>query len=500
MQTDVLIIGGGLGGLFTGAILAKEGRSVTLVEKNATLGGGLQSFRRWGEWWDTGMHVIAGMQPGGSIRRICDYLGVTPQMHIRNVDDQCADAVYIEEDRQWYRIAQGKQGFVNSLAAYFPAERQNLERYVRDIYAITDELTLFSLRPQESYIPIHSDSFAQYADDFIADHFQDPRLRAVVAYMNPLYGGRAHQTPAFVHAIIHVLYIEGCSRFVDNSQHFADVLAGVIEQYGGRIVKGDAVTHVEVENRMVTGVDTRKGLHLTADTYVSAIHPCALFPLLSEGALPRAYRNRLDGLPNAYSAFSLYIKLKPGTFPFLNHSEYCMSRYDQIWQFGRHDMPWPLGFLIMTPPESGQSAWANKVLVTAPMDWSHVERWEHTSTGRRGDDYEQWKQKCTRLLLQKAEEMHPGFGQCVEHMLGASPLTIRDFFGSKEGTLCGFSKDAHNLAASQVPVVTKVRNLLLTGQNINLHGFCGVPLTAITTAEAILGRNYVIDKINHSER
>jgi all-trans-retinol 13,14-reductase len=49
---------------------------------------------------------------------------------------------------------------------------------------------------------------------------------------------------------------------------------------------------------------------------------------------------------------------------------------------------------------------------------------------------------------------------------------------------------------SQLPVCTKVSNLLLTGQNINLHGICGVPLTAVGTVEAIIGRNMLIDKIN----
>ena len=39
MKTAI-IIGGGLGGLFTGAILAKEGLRVTVLEKNATAGGG----------------------------------------------------------------------------------------------------------------------------------------------------------------------------------------------------------------------------------------------------------------------------------------------------------------------------------------------------------------------------------------------------------------------------------------------------------------------------
>lgn len=80
----------------------------------------------------------------------------------------------------------------------------------------------------------------------------------------------------------------------------------------------------------------------------------------------------------------------------------------------------------------------------------------------------------------------------------ASPLTIRDWYGVKEGSMCGFSKDSGNLILTQVPVVTKVDNLLLTGQHVNLHGFCGVPLTAISTSEVILGHNYILNKLNEA--
>ena len=63
MRQSIVIIGAGLGGLFTGAILSKEGFAVTLLEKNATIGGGLQTFQRFGEHFDTGMHVIGGCSP-----------------------------------------------------------------------------------------------------------------------------------------------------------------------------------------------------------------------------------------------------------------------------------------------------------------------------------------------------------------------------------------------------------------------------------------------------
>jgi len=45
-------------------------------------------------------------------------------------------------------------------------------------------------------------------------------------------------------------------------------------------------------------------------------------------------------------------------------------------------------------------------------------------------------------------------------------------------------------------VATKVKNLYLTGQNVNIHGLCGVTLTAIETAEALVGQNTIVCKIN----
>jgi len=498
---NVVIIGGGLGGLFCGAILAKEGLHVTVLEKNATIGGGLQTFTRFGEVFDTGMHVVGGMRPGGNIWRICRYLGIEDKVNLRDVDDDCTDHLYFSEDHQHYTIAKGRERFVDSLAKAFPQERENLQRYVEAIFALTQELDLFYLRPTRANLYNHSEEFLMAADEFIAKYIADPKLRSVVAYMNPLYGGIGGRTPAYVHAVISVLYINGVSRFVGGSSRFADLLADVIREHGGEVVAGDGVTWVEVErsqesgDRRVAYVKTAKGRQYQADWYISDIHPCTLLTLMDERAFPKAFRDRMNEIPNSYSAFSLYIKMKDGSFPYINHSEYFTRRYDEIWHFCRDEASWPMGFLLMTPPEENQGPWSNKVLVTAPMQFDMVRRWENTTVGRRGSDYEQWKQQRTDELLALVEELHPGFREAIDDINASSPLTIRDFYGVKEGAICGFSKDCHNITLSQLPVVTKVSNLLLTGQNNNLHGFCGVPLTAISTCEVILGQNSVIDKL-----
>ena len=495
-MNTAIIIGGGLGGLFTGAILAKEGMQVTVLEKNATAGGGLQTFRRFGENFDTGMHVIGGMQPGGNIRRICQYLGIADKVDLVDVDNDCTDCLYFAEDKTTYRIRKGKEGFVESLAEHFPEERDNLQAYVNAVFDITDNVDLFNLRPSTDLLKIYTEDFTMAADAFVAKYIKNNKLRSVVSYMNPLYGGRHDETPAFVHAIITALYIKGASRFVGGSDKFANLLVSVIEKAGGKVITGDGVEWIEESDRKVEYVRTHKGEEYKGDCYISAIHPCTLLKLMPEKAFPKAYRTRLESIPNSYSAFSIYIKLKPNTFPYINSSEYYMTRYEKIWSFGDRNTEWPLGFLFMTPPESNQGKYASKVLITAPMLFDEVKQWEDTTVGHRGKEYETWKEEKTRQLLEKVEEMHPGFTACVDKVNASSPLTIRDFYGVKEGALSGYSKDCHNLVLSQVPVVTKISNLYLTGQNINLHGFCGVPLTAINTAEAILGRNYILNKIN----
>jgi len=499
MSKSAVIIGGGLGGLFTGALLANEGLEVTVLEKNHIIGGGLQSFRRFGEVFDTGMHIIGGMQKDGNIRRICEFLGIWRKVHVRDVDPENTDNVYFSEDGRTYHIAQGRNKFIRRLSEEFPDQRKNLEDYIDAMYRIASEVDHFYLRPSTNDFQVYSDDFHMSANGFIAKYVSDGHLRSVLAYMNPLYGGRGDMTPAYIHALISVLYIDGGSRFAGGSILFAETLKEFIEQKGGKVIADEAVTAIHSLEKTITGVKGSSGREYTADYYISAIHPCSLFPLTDDShLLPKPYVNRLNSLPNAYSAFTLNIKLKPGTFKFCNYTIYYMSRYDAIWKFGDTDN-WPCGFLYITPPEIEQGEYAGKIIVTAPMQWRFVEKWADTTVGKRGKAYEEWKKECSEKLLDCMEEVYPDFRNCIESVNSASPLTIRDFYGVKEGSMCGFSKDCNNLVLSQVPVLTKLSNLYLTGQNCSLHGFCGVILTAMTTCEAILGRNHIADKINRFE-
>jgi all-trans-retinol 13,14-reductase len=500
-RPSAVIIGAGVGGLFTGAILSREGYRVTVIEKNATIGGGLQSFSRFGLTFDTGMHVVGGLGAEGNVRHICRFLGIEDRLMVMDVDDDCTDELFFAEDNNTYRIAKGREGFICSLANYFPEQREELRKYVDAVFQISGSVDMFNLRPSNGQMALFAsgNSFLMAADEFISCYITDHRLRSILAYMNPLYGGRPGHTPAYIHAIISSLYIKGATRFVGGSQHVATLLKDMIVAEGGSVVAGDGVKEIVTNgHRHVECVRTVSGKEFQADSYISAIHPCTMLKLLSEeDILPKAYRNRLEEIPNAHSAFTLNIRLRENAFPYINHSVYYMTSYDDVWNFSSTERPWPLGFLFMTPPEVNQGKYSNKAIITAPMPWQMVAPWQHTTIpGQRGREYETWKQERAEELLRMAVRMFPNLRDVVEQVNTASPLTIRDYYGVKEGSICGFSKDCKNIALSQLPVRTKIDNLLLTGQNNNLHGFCGVPLTAINTCEALLGPNYILDKIN----
>lgn len=497
-RSDAVIIGGGIGGLFTAALLARNGMRCTVLEKHHVAGGGLHTFMRYGMWWDTGMHILGGLGPGGNVERICRYLGIMDRMRIVCDSIGQANTIYCAREGHTYSIAQGREAFVQSLVREFPAEADGLHRYVGKLFELTEEVDLFRLRKSGSgFLPSHSEMFFWSADRLIAHYIHDERLRELLAFMAPLYGGIAGTTPAYVHAIINTLYIEWQGRFVGGSGQMADALCRVIADAGGEVLTRKQVTRVQLEDKCVQWVETQDGQRYTARHYVSAIHPAVLMPLVQGKGLPPAFRTRMASVPNSYSAFIVFIVLRPESVPYADHPQYFLGGECSIWDYANDKgHSWPQGMMCYTPATGSDTKWARQMIVNSIMPWREVERWADTCVGHRGPEYEAWKKQRTEMVLGSIERMCPGINGKIEHVFAASPLTIRDYLGTPEGSLYGFMQDCNNMPLSHMEVATKVPNLLLTGQNVNLHGICGVPLTAIQTSESILGQGKILDAIN----
>ena len=76
MKYDVIIIGSGLGGLECANILSRQGLSVLVLERQMQPGGCMQSYKRKGTAFDTGLHYVGGLDEGQSLHSTFKYLGL----------------------------------------------------------------------------------------------------------------------------------------------------------------------------------------------------------------------------------------------------------------------------------------------------------------------------------------------------------------------------------------------------------------------------------------
>ncbi len=496
---DVLIIGSGLGGLTCGSILSKEGYKVGILEQNAQLGGSLQNFRRNGEVFDTGMHYVGGFDKGQSLWKIYSYLGIYHKLKLQSLHPEHFDLIHIGSDNIKYPFGLGYEKFVKNLSDIFPEEKSNIEQYASSIQAICKRFHLYSLEADDGSSHMTDEYSTISVGAFIDSITSNEKLRTILAGNNMLYAGERYETPVFVHALISNTFITGAKYFIDGSQQLADEMVELIRGYGGELFTKSKVVHIEAADKMVQWVETADGKKYSADTYISSVHPSVTLDMIEDTQIQKSFRKRIKAIKNTTSSFSLFIKFKKEQFKCLGYNYYYSKDYQSIWEMTRYDLEkeWPKGFMMLTPPHSDSPEYAKTAIVNVLMSYDDVKQWENTKIGQRGAEYNQFKKNCAERIINMIEKCIPGFEDAIESVFSATPLTIGNYTGSKEGSLYGKQKSINEMVTSYISPRTKLGNLLFTGQNLNMHGILGVPLTAVQTCGELIGLNTLINKINN---
>lgn len=87
---------------------------------------------------------------------------------------------------------------------------------------------------------------------------------------------------------------------------------------------------------------------------------------------------------------------------------------------------------------------------------------------------------------------------CIEKIHTTTPLSYRDYTGTIDGSAYGIVKNYQYPQISFVSTRTKLKNLFLTGQNLNVHGALGVTLTAMLTCSEFVGQEYLAKKVGNA--
>jgi all-trans-retinol 13,14-reductase len=500
---DIVIIGSGIGGLICGNLLCREGYKVCVLEKNKQIGGSLQTFSRDKTIFDSGVHYIGGLDKGQNLYQIFNYLGVMDKLKLQRMDMDGFDRIIIGKDRHEYRLAQGYENFVQQLLKDFPGEETAIRNYCEKVKDTCSKFPLYNLRTKGLYEE-KAEVLTEDTRAVIESLTDNTTLQAVLVGNNALYVGIPYETPFYVHALILNSYIESAWKCINGGSQIGKILAANIRACGGELLRHCDVQKIHAEGDRALYVETADGRRFYADKFISNIHPSRTLEMTDTEVIRKVYRRRLRSLPHTISSFLVHIVLKKDCFRYRKHN-YYYHREGEIWNLTEYtEDNWPLGYAVFFPPASQTEEFAQAMTIFTYMRYEEVAPWQDTFNTvshehDRGESYEAFKRYKAGIVIDAVEEHFPGLKSCIASYSVSTPLSYRDYIGNYDGSLYGIAKDHKNPMKTFISPRTKVQNLYLTGQNINIHGVLGSTISGLLTCITLLGSEDIVEKIKNAQ-
>lgn len=487
MKYDVIIIGSGLGGLECAHILSKAGKRVLVLEKEAQPGGCVQSYRRNGLTFDTGFHYVGGLEEGQSLHAAFNMLGLTA-LPWKKLDD-AFDRILIGEEE--FSFMQGYENFRENLQQHFPHEREALQQYVQ-LLKQTEQTQLELLNPESASAPLAL--FETGAWQYLTQTFHNSMLVNVLSATSLKMELRKDTLPLFTFLHGNASFIESSWRLKGPGSLIAGSLIQDIREQGGEIICRAKVEELIEKNGELTCAWCSNGQVYEGKCFISDVHPAVTCSWIKPAeSLRSIYRRRIGALENTFGMLTVSLVIKPHVMKYFNWNQYVYRRAD-VWTFYQ-DAISINGLLITARPPEDESEYLRQIDLLTPLTWDKCMRWAQSSIGHRGQDYQEMKQWLADECMELAARFIPNLKKMVEQVYVSTPLTYRDYTGTPEGAAYGIRKDYRNPMMTVLSPRTPLPNLLLTGQNLVLHGIHGVTMTAMYTCAEILGKEYMWNQL-----
>jgi len=502
---DVVIIGGGVSGLTSGALFSRFGLKVCIIEMDARPGGYIAGFRRKDFRFDSAIHwlnqcgdhglitqafeAIGSDYPkAGEQRNIRRFLGPDMDFMVTNTPDELK-AHWIEkypEDRKGIeKFFRHAKQLCKSFDKHYKISRtpdsMNLLEKVKRIY----HLTKFGL-PFIKHIRHSGDKGMQKG---LRKYFTNPELLNVFA-----------AEPDILSCLIPISWAYSKDYQTPppgGSQSFAEWLQHVIESYGNEVRFQSRVSEIILENNLATGVKYHhKGsdYQVNGDYVIAACDVEALYErMLPKGIASEKMLSKLRGAELYASAVTLSIGLDctSESLGFGEEIIYLADPNQEREALGSGD-PQTSGMHILAPSVRDKTLAPDgkgTLTVFIPGFIDQFDQWKTTldENGQyiRTDEYKALKEDIADQLLVRIEKsMNIELKKHIEYLDIATPVTHHRYTGNRDGTMMGARPGKENMQAKIAHYQTPINNLLLSGHWAELGG--GVPVAVRASVNTTL--------------
>ncbi|MBF0450243.1 MAG: NAD(P)/FAD-dependent oxidoreductase [Candidatus Magnetomorum sp.] len=502
---DAIVIGSGMGGMTTAAILSRLGHKVLVLEQHYTAGGFTHTFKHKGYEFDVGLHYVGEVgQAFSPVRLLFDFI-TKKQLKWHRTDD-LYDRFFFKQEM--YEFVSGKSQFTDRMFHYFPDDKEAILQYLTLLDRVhnlsgpyfMERAMPFWLGSMFNLItePLCKPYFEQTVKTVLDSLTSNQKLQSVLAGQMGTYGLPPLQSSFGIHALVASHFLEGAYFPIGGSSRIAETIQPVIEQSGGAMLTQAKVDRILVHNGRVRGVKLENGDEIEAKTVVSSIGIANTCRQLLAHESQQAYMNRiLEKTSPACGHLCLFIGLKESakSLGLKQTNLWLYPDYDHDLNYARALSEGPNSFpgLFISFPSTKDPEWEMRypekstiqVISFAPFEW--FQKWDHTSWRKRGDDYEALKQKLTEQMLSRLYQHVPQIKNKIDYMSLSTPLTTRHFCNYQKGEIYGLAHTPERFQQKELRAYTSIKGLFLSGQDIVACGIAGAMMTGAVTAAAMIG-------------
>ena len=232
---------------------------------------------------------------------------------------------------------------------------------------------------------------------------------------------------------------------------------------GGMVQRNAKVIHIAGGQEKIEYVELENGKKITAQYFISNLHPSQTMEITNSEIIRTAYRSRIQGIENTTATFLMNIVLRKDTFPYLNHNYYYHATAN-AWQ-GVDYTPgnWPLTYGLFVNASSNHEKFADSLTIMTYMRYEDVAKWKDTFNTdtvdkERGADYEAFKKEKAERLLNVVSKKFPGIRACIRSCYVATPPHLPRLPGHGRWQYVWYRQDHHNSNKTFISACTRLPN------------------------------------------